>query len=134
MFFGKKDFRKGGVYADCWHIPGGGIDEGESQLDALKREVLEETGIDISNYKVELIDNEGRGKTDKVLKDTGEKASCEMRFFVYKVVVDDLDSNQVNIKLSDDLVEFTWVELSNLLSLKHTPPSIKLFRKLKYID
>lgn len=43
-----KDVNKGGVYTDCWHIPGGGIEEGEDKNSALMREVKEETGIDIS--------------------------------------------------------------------------------------
>ena len=31
LFLGRKHPEKGGVYADCWHIPGGGIDEGEDK-------------------------------------------------------------------------------------------------------
>lgn len=34
--------------AGAWEIPGGGSKTGESSLDAVKREVLEETGLDIS--------------------------------------------------------------------------------------
>jgi len=45
LFQGMKDPAKGGVYADCWHIPGGGIDEGEDKRTALIREIQEETGI-----------------------------------------------------------------------------------------
>src|SRR5260370_6885188 len=30
-----------------WTTPGGGVDLGESPLDALKREVLEESGLDV---------------------------------------------------------------------------------------
>ena len=34
--------------AGAWEIPGGGSKAGETSLDAVKREVLEETGLDIS--------------------------------------------------------------------------------------
>jgi 8-oxo-dGTP pyrophosphatase MutT (NUDIX family) len=36
LLVGMKDSKGGGVYSDCWHIPGGGVDEGEEKLDALK--------------------------------------------------------------------------------------------------
>lgn len=32
---------------DIWMVPGGGIEEGESALQAASREVMEETGLDI---------------------------------------------------------------------------------------
>ena len=38
------------VYAEQWDIPGGKVDFGENPTEALKREVMEETGI-----KVEII-------------------------------------------------------------------------------
>ena len=31
---------KGGVYEDLWVVPGGGIDEGESKVEAARRELL----------------------------------------------------------------------------------------------
>lgn len=65
LFQGMKDERKGGVYYDCWHLPGGGVDSGESKEVALKREIREEAGIDISAYGVGLIDDAGTGVSKK---------------------------------------------------------------------
>lgn len=128
-----KDPVKGGVYADCWHIPGGGIDEGEDKLSALKREILEETGIDISLYQPELIDDQGRGQSEKTLKDTGEKVLCDMTFNVYKVIISDKDANQIVVSLNDDLVKYTWTNPKDFGTLKLTPPSVELFRRLGYL-
>ena len=67
ILMGMKDPSSGGVYADCWHIPGGGIDDGEDKLSALRREVLEETGIDIAAAATTLADDTGSGETEKTL-------------------------------------------------------------------
>ncbi len=71
ILMGKKDPNKGGVYIDCWHIPGGGLDENEDMVEALKREIFEETGIIIKDAK--LIDDIGKGVSEKILEDTKEK-------------------------------------------------------------
>ena len=39
LFFGMKDPSKGGVYSECWNIPDGEIDEGETEIEALIREI-----------------------------------------------------------------------------------------------
>jgi 8-oxo-dGTP diphosphatase len=132
LFQGMKDEKKGGVYSDCWHIPGGGVDAGENKEDALKREIMEETGIDISGYKAGLIDDAGRGETKKTLP-TGEEVLCKMKFYVYRVDVGDKNSGEIAISLNDDLVKYRWTDPSELASVKLTPPSAELFKKLGYL-
>ena len=133
LFQGMKGPKEGGVYADCWHTPGGGINDGENKVSALKREVFEETGIDISGYPIELVDDKEHGASEKTLKDTGEKVLCEMTFNVYKVVINDKDAKDIRVNVGDDLVKYKWADLSELKNLKLTPPSIELFKKLGYL-
>jgi len=132
LFQGMKDFQKGGVYSDCWHIPGGGVDDGENNEEALKREIREETGVNVSGYEVVLVDDSGRGESKKVLA-TGENVICKMNFFVYKIEINDKNSDEIKISLDDDLVKYRWTEVKELGGLKLTPPSAELFKKLGYL-
>lgn len=133
LFQGKKDPSKGGVYIDCWHIPGGGIENGEDKIDALKREILEETGIDVSTYKIELVDDIGKGESEKTNPVSGEIFLCKMNFFVYRVDINDKLASEIQVSLDDDLVEYQWTDVSEVKNLHLTPPSIELFKRLALI-
>lgn len=121
-----------GAYPGCWGIIGGGVDEGEDQITALNREFLEESGIDISNYKAELID-EAEGEAEKTLKDTGERVLAKMKFYTYKVILDDKDADEIPVTLDEEHTEFRWSDMTELKDLKLTPPSVELFKKLGYL-
>ena len=131
LFMGKKDPRKGGVYPNAYHIPGGGLDEGETKEEALIRETREETGIDIADYEIALIDDQGSGISNKTLK-TGEEVVCHMRFNVYEVRIPDL-AVDIRVVLNDDLVEFIWADINELSEYELTPPSVELFRRIGYL-
>jgi len=131
VLFGKKDPNSGGVYRDCWHIPGGGVDEGETQLEALAREIQEEVGIPIVEAKVSLFDDVGKGTSEKTLT-TGEIVLCHMHFFVYKIELSK-DACDIVVVLSDDLVEYQWVDQKKFFDLSMTPPSIELFTRKKFL-
>ena len=129
---GKKDSTKGGVYSDCWHPPGGGIDEGEDRVAAARREVFEETGVDITSYPLEFIEN-ATGESEKVLKDTGEKVLCKMKFNLYKVVIDNKNADEIVTKPGDDLAELQWFTLPELKTIKLPPPSAEAFTRFGWI-
>lgn len=133
LLMGKKDPAAGGVYADCWHIPGGGIEEGETKEQAVVREVKEEVGIDISGYPIVFESDEGIGTAEKTLKDTGEHVLVDMHFYVYKIAMDDKESIHIAINPGDDFIKARWFAISELVEAKLTPPSEKYFRKIGYI-
>jgi 8-oxo-dGTP pyrophosphatase MutT (NUDIX family) len=131
LLMGMKDPAKGGVYSDCWHIPGGGIEEGEDQVIALQREVMEEVGLDISKSKISMVDDKGSGVSIKRLKD-GEEVECQMKFYVYKVELS-VNAGLTKVVLSDDLIKYAWVDVKDLGLYKLTPPSTILFKRLGWI-
>ncbi len=132
IFQALRDPRTGSVYPSLWGIVGGGMAEGESQQETLAREVREETGIDISPYTATLI-NEAEGEAEKTLKETGEVVLCKMKFYTYKVVLDDKNADEVEVTLNDEHTEYQWTEPSELKNMKLTPPSTILFTDLGHI-
>jgi len=133
ILMGKKDVSKGGVYTDCWHIPGGGIDENETIEQALKREVLEETSIDISLYEIKFLPFVGSGIAEKTLK-TGEKVLCSMKFNRFEVNINDKNAKDIKVRPKDDLVEMKWFNLDELKDVKQIPGGKDFFIQAGYIN
>lgn len=113
--------KKGGVYEGCLVVPGGGVDEGESQVEALRREMLEETGIDTNSAKVTMLTH-ATGENEKTLRDTGERVFVKMDFYNYRIDLPEVAS-AVIVKPEDDWEEPEWFELASLKDKNLSPPT-----------
>ena len=133
ILMGLKSEKTGQVYSGCWAIPGGGIEEGENHISALIREVDEETRIDISKYKIELVDGAKNGISEKTLKDTGERVLCHMHFMDYRVTIDDKNADEIEVNTDREFEESRWFSFEELNQVKLTPPSKELFKKMGFI-
>lgn len=132
LFMALRDSDGGGVYVDTWQIPGGGIEKNETKEEAIIREIAEETGIDIANKRLILVDDTGQGKAEKTLRETGERVVVAMDFYVYKVQLP-MNSDAIDVVLGDEFTSFRWFALSALPHLNLAPPSRALFKKLHYL-
>lgn len=98
--------RKGGIFEGSYVVPGGGVDEGETREQALRREMLEETGIDINGKGLSQI-NTFSGQAEKTLRDSGERVVVDMTFYDYRI---DLDEKAKDVALidGDDWSQAKW--------------------------
>ncbi len=92
-----------------WIIPGGKVELNETILDCLKREIKEETNLDLDN--IEYIST-----TEKIDK------NYHFVFINYKASV----RNITDLKLSEELVEYKWLELDLALKELELAESTKL--------
>jgi len=133
LLMGKKDPKKGGVYPNAWHIPGGGVDEGETMEQALAREIREEVGIDITKYRIIKVPLIGAGVSEKTLKDTGEKVLCHMEFNRFEVHIDDKNADEIELHLDDDLIEAKWFSKEELPTVQQIPGGKEFFEQMGYM-
>lgn len=91
-----------------WEIPGGQVEEGESLTDALKREVKEETGIDIEVGKLKTVYS---NITKRFQPDGISSIGSIVSFgFTGKAVSGELTT-------SEESLEVDWVDREKVLDL-----------------
>ncbi|MBU4455056.1 WecB/TagA/CpsF family glycosyltransferase, partial [Patescibacteria group bacterium] len=98
---------------DYWGLPQGGVDNGESEDDALRREIKEEIGI--SNFKIlDKFKNIYKYKWPKGYTNRGYKGQRQT-LFILKFNGDDND-----IKLCPwEHKEWKWADINNLINEAH---------------
>jgi len=95
-----------GVFPNEWGLPGGGVEPGERIDEALRREVMEELGVVITDLLPLFFKD---GLHYKTFPD-GEKRLIYMVFLLYECRV---DSNQA-IRLNAEFSEYSWAQPDQL--------------------
>lgn len=103
-----------------WSIPGGLVEVGERIVDAVKREVEEETGIKIEVGRLIdvleniVLDDEGRVKFHYILIDFEAKPISE----------------SLEVRPSSEVLEARWFTIEEMRNLPMTRTAKALFRKM----
>jgi len=109
-----KSHKWGGRYV----IPGGHIELGESAHDALKREIKEETGLDI--FDIEFI-----GIQDFIF----DPAFWKKRHFVFLDYA--CKTNSSEVKLNSEGQEFGWFSLDDVAKMPVEPYTLRALQNFK---
>lgn len=128
ILLGYKDPKWGGKYSDCWVLPGGGVDENETDAEALRREIMEEVGIDISPYKSVLIDDSLTGENVTTHNLTGEPITFKMQFLDYLTKIPK-KAKDIPVIAKDDLAKVAWIPFDKLGEYKLSGSTEELLRK-----
>jgi len=97
-------------FPDCWDLPGGKLERGETPNEGLKREVKEETSLEINVF-------------DPIFSHIQTKKK-----FAY-IIVFECEIVSGEIKLSNEHSEYKWATKEEILELLAEPYVEKLFSK-----
>lgn len=113
--------RAGAPGRGLWSIPGGLIELGEKAVEAAKREVKEETGLDIEIEQLAHVSN-------NIIKDR------RGRIVYHYVIIDYLGHVTGGVlRPTTDINDARWVELKNLNQYPLTKTLRNTLTRLKYV-
>lgn len=94
-----------GVFPGQWGLPGGGVEEGERIEDALRREVREELGVDVTSCRP-LLFSDG---THRKLFPDGSSREIYMVFLLYECRV-----APGPLRLGEEFCDAAWSPVAEL--------------------
>ena len=123
--------RAGGVFEGYYVVPGGGIEDGETKEQGLRREMLEETGIDIAGLAVSQA-NLFEGSHPKTLRDTEERVMVDMTFNDFRVDLDEKAAD-VTVVAGDDWSSPRWFTSDELQKEKIADFTAVTLKKMGFL-
>ncbi len=120
------------VYAHCWHLPWGWVEEWETLEEAMLREVAEEVWVDVSGYKRKLLSPVWTWESFKTLA-WWERVVCKMQFNRFLCLAPHT-SDQISFTAWDDFVKVMWMWAQDVLSCTLVPWSIDFFETVGLFD
>ena len=120
------------MYEGSYVVPGGGVDEGESQYQELRREMQEETSIDITTGKITQV-NTSTGEHEKTLRDTGERVHVNMMFYDYSILLPQ-DADSIVVRAEDDWTSPRWFTADELATENIGLPTCRTLQKIGFMN
>jgi len=94
-----------GVFPGQWALPGGGIEQGERMMDALRREIREEVGIEIDGVKPLFFKD---GEYPKLFQD-GSQKEIYMIFLLFSC-----HALSEEVVIGEEFEQYAWVKGEDL--------------------
>lgn len=93
-----------------YSIPAGHVDKGEDPMDAVKRETLEEVGLDLNDFTLV--------KAEDLTNDPCRRGADHHKWHLYKAKVD----NAI-VEINQESSDYIWIKPKKALRLKLTSPA-----------
>lgn len=110
-----------GVFPGEWAFPGGGIEPGERMVDALRRELREELGIEIEAIQPAFFKDGLYHKTFS----NGSKKPVYMIFLFFHCT-----ARSEHLRLNEEFSEYRWISEDEIAALALTEETVDTLARL----